>query len=115
MMAIISAGHRQMSSILTVCSIALPMVEKMSDEKLTKMMPYTQMVIKTNDGKALAHEDEIADAIDHRYSAMIDRKSVPGLARLDSELDQHQTFSYSFMIIFVYCNSCYCNVHEAYG
>ena len=58
----------------------LTMVEKMSDEKLTKMMPYTQMVIKTNDGKALAHEDEIADAIDHRYSAMIDRKSVPGLA-----------------------------------
>ena len=79
----------------------LTMVEKMSDEKLTKMMPYTQMVIKTTDGKALAHEDEIADAIDHRYSAMIDRKSVPGLARLDSELDQHQTFSYSFMIIFV--------------
>ena len=79
----------------------LTMVEKMSDEKLTKMMPYTQMVIKTNDGKALSHEDEIADAIDHRYSAMIDRKSVPGLARLDSELDQHQTFSYSFMIIFV--------------
>lgn len=79
----------------------LTMVEKMSDEKLTKMMPYTQMVIKTNDGKALAHEDEIADAIDHRYSAMIDRKSVPGLARLDSELDQHQTFSYSFMIILV--------------
>lgn len=79
----------------------LTLVGKMSDEKLTKMMPYTQMVIKTTDGKALAHEDEIADAIDHRYSAMIDRKSVPGLARLDSELDQHQTFSYSFMIIFV--------------
>lgn len=79
----------------------LTLVEKMSDEKLTKMMPYTQMVIRTTDGKALAHEDEIADAINHRYSAMIDRKSVPGLARLDSELDQHQTFSYSFMIIFV--------------
>lgn len=29
MMAIISAGHRQMSSILTVCSIALPMAEWM--------------------------------------------------------------------------------------
>ena len=40
-------------------------------------------------------------ALDHDYSAMIDRKSVPGLARLDSELDQHQSFSYVFVVIFV--------------
>lgn len=79
----------------------LTLVEKMSDEKLVKMMPYTQMIIRTTDGKALAHESAIAEAINHKYSAMIDRKSVPGLARLDSELEQHQTFSYAFMIIFV--------------
>ena len=79
----------------------LTLVEKMSDEKLVKMMPYTQMIIRTTDGKALVHESAIAEAINHKYSAMIDRKSVPGLARLDSELEQHQTFSYTFMIIFV--------------
>lgn len=64
-------------------------------------MPYTQMVIRTKDGKALEHEEDIAKAVNYEYSAMIDRKSVPGLARLDSELDQHQAFSYAFVVIFV--------------
>lgn len=64
-------------------------------------MPYTQIIIRTKDNGALEYEDEIAEALDHDYSAMIDRKSVPGLARLDSELDQHQSFSYVFVVIFV--------------
>ena len=79
----------------------LTLVDKMSDEQLMRMMPYTQMIIRTKDGGALKHEDEIAESIDNKYSAMIDRSSVPGLARLDSELDQHQTFSYAFVLIFV--------------
>lgn len=79
----------------------LSIVDNMSDEKLAKMMPYTQMIIRTKDGGALAHEDEIANAIDYDYSAIIDRKSVPGLARLDSELEQHQAFAYVFVVIFV--------------
>lgn len=64
-------------------------------------VPYTQMVIRTKDQGALEHEDAIAKALDYNYSAMIDRSSVPGLARLDSELDQHQSFSYMFVVIFV--------------
>ena len=79
----------------------LDIVDKLDDDKLAKMMPYTQMVIRTTDGGVLAHEDEIAEAIDYDYSAMIDRKSVPGLARLDSELEQHQAFAYVFVVIFV--------------
>lgn len=73
----------------------------MDDDTLMDYMPYTQMVIRTKDGAALAHEEEIADALGHDYSAMINRKSVPGLARLDSELEQHQAFSYVFVVIFV--------------
>lgn len=79
----------------------LNVVDKMSDEKLAKIMPYTQMIIRTNDGKGLSYEEEIADAIDDHYAAMVDEKSVPGLARLDSELDQHESFSYLFVVIFV--------------
>ena len=79
----------------------LQIAENMSDEKLAKLMPYTQMIIRTKDGGALAHEDEIAEAIDYDYSAIIDRKSVQGLARLDSELEQHQAFAYVFVVIFV--------------
>lgn len=79
----------------------LQIAENMSDEKLAKLMPYTQMIIRTRDGGALAHEDEIAEAIDYDYSAIIDRKSVQGLVRLDSELEQHQAFAYVFVVIFV--------------
>lgn len=77
------------------------MVDKISDEKLAKIMPYTQMIIVTTDGGGLAHEEDLAESIDHDYSAIVDRKSIPGLARLDSELEQHQSFSYLFVIIFV--------------
>lgn len=77
------------------------MVDKISDEKLAKIMPYTQMIIVTTDGGGLAHEEALAENIDRDYSAIVDRKSIPGLARLDSELEQHQSFSYLFVIIFV--------------
>ena len=77
------------------------MVDKISDEKLAKIMPYTQMIIVTTDGGGLVHEEALAESIDHDYSAIVDRKSIPGLARLDSELEQHQSFSYLFVIIFV--------------
>ena len=77
------------------------MVDKISDEKLAKIMPYTQMIIVTTDGGGLAHEEVLAESIDRDYSAIVDRKSIPGLARLDSELEQHQSFSYLFVIIFV--------------
>lgn len=77
------------------------MVDKISDEKLAKIMPYNQMIIVTTDGGGLAHEEALAESIDRDYSAIVDRKSIPGLARLDSELEQHQSFSYLFVIIFV--------------
>lgn len=79
----------------------LQIADNMSDEKLAKLMPYTQMIVRTKDGGALSHEDEIAEALDYDYSAIIDRKSVQGLARLDSELDRHQAFAYVFVVIFV--------------
>lgn len=41
MMAIISAGHRQMSSILTVCSIALPMAEWMITGLARALLPIS--------------------------------------------------------------------------
>lgn len=73
----------------------------MSYDAFDGRIPYTEMDIVTKDAAALAHEDAVAKALDHRYSAIIDRKSVPGLARFDSELSQHQSFSYIFAIIFL--------------
>lgn len=72
-----------------------------SDEELAQMLPYTEIIAVTKDGKALKHEEEIADVLENQYAAIVDRKSVQGLARLDSELEQHQSFSYVFVVIFL--------------
>lgn len=78
----------------------LAAVEQIDDEKLAKLMPYTQMLITTTDGSALSREREIGKALDSDYAAMVDKTSIPGIARLDSELSQHKSFSYVFVIIF---------------
>lgn len=75
-------------------------VELMDDEQLSQMMPYTQMIIKTTDGSALTREEELKEALDSNYAAMVDKNSISGIARLDSELSQHESFSYLFVIIF---------------
>lgn len=73
----------------------------MSYDALDISIPHTEMDIVTTDAGGLQHEDAIAKALNHEYSAIIDRKSVPGLARFDSELAQHESFSYVFAIIFL--------------
>ena len=78
----------------------LSAVEQMDDEQLAEIMPYTQMLIKTTDASALSREEEIGKALEDNYAAMVDKSSIPGLARLDSELSQHESFSYMFVIIF---------------
>ncbi|MCM1166035.1 MAG: FtsX-like permease family protein [Lachnospiraceae bacterium] len=79
----------------------LELVDKIDDEKLAKMFPYTELLVRTEDGGGLSHEREIAEALDGNYAAMVDRSSVAGLARLDSELEQHKSFSYVFVVVFV--------------
>lgn len=73
----------------------------MSYDAIDIPVPHTEMDIVTKDGGALAHEDAVAEALNHKYSAIIDRKSVQGLARFDSELKQHESFSYVFALIFI--------------
>ncbi|MGN1167111.1 MAG: ABC transporter permease [Lachnospiraceae bacterium] len=75
--------------------------KKVDDEKLAELMPYTQMIVTTTDGKALEHEDEISMALNGEYAAMVDEHSIPGIERLNSELSQHESFSWLFVIIFV--------------
>ena len=79
----------------------LSFAEKIEDEKLKSLMPYTQMLIRTKDGSALSREEEIGKALDYEYAVMVDKSSVAGIARLDSELSQHESFSYVFVVIFV--------------
>lgn len=78
----------------------LRFVEKTDDKELANFMPYTQMIIRTKDGSGLAGEEEIKEALHSEYAAMVDKTSIAGIARLDSELSQHESFSYLFVIIF---------------
>lgn len=81
--------------------VLLQVVADMSDESLAEIMPYTQMLVTTVDGLALEHEKDIRKALEGEYAAMVDEHSIAGIERLNSELSQHQTFSYVFVIIFV--------------
>ena len=93
-------------------------VEKLSDEKLRKLVPYTTMLIRvtedakkqaekelkgtnSNAGPVLFYEEKIADAIDHNYAVMVDSRSIVGIQRIVDELKQHDTFSYAFALIFL--------------
>lgn len=81
--------------------LLLVAVAMMSDERLAELMPYTQMVLTTTDGQALEHEEELSGALQGAYAAMVDEHSIAGIERLNSELSQHESFSWLFVIIFV--------------
>lgn len=70
-------------------------------KSLAEIMPYTQMLIITADGLALEHEEEIGKVLEGNYAAIIDEHSIAGIERLNSELSQHESFSWLFVIIFV--------------
>ncbi len=81
--------------------LLLSMMQGLSKKDRNELIPYTTMIVKTKDAGALAHEDDIAEALKHDYSAIVDRKSVSGLYRFDAELSQHKAFSWCFMVIFL--------------
>ncbi len=73
-----------------------------TDEELSEFMPYTQIVARgVGGGELLSKESEISAALDGDYAAMVDASSIPGLERLTAELEQHASFSYVFMVIFL--------------
>lgn len=78
----------------------LEVVDEISDEQLQSLMPYTELIVKT-EGGALGYEEEIADAIDNNYAVMVDEDSIQGIARLNAEIEQHKQFSIIFSLIFV--------------
>lgn len=78
----------------------LEAVAQLDDEQLQEIMPYTQMIIRTADNSALLREEEVDEALDSNYAVMLDESSISGIARLNSELSQHESFSYMFVVIF---------------
>ena len=76
-------------------------VGQLSDEKLLDLLPYTQMIITTDEKDVLSLEKELAEALDNNYAVFVDQSSIPGLKNFADELAQHKQFSYAFSLIFV--------------
>ena len=80
----------------------LEAVKQADEEKLFRLLPYTQIIVRGVDGQELiSREKEISDALDGDYAAMVDSSSIVGIERLTAELQQHASFSYVFMVIFL--------------
>ncbi len=98
---------------------ALPEIEVLGMTcEARDFLPYTTMLVTfTEEARAdaadrlkkeksrlsipLSFESEIAGAVGQNYAVMIDEKSVPGIQRVASELEQHDSFSYVFAIVFL--------------
>ena len=93
-------------------------LDKMSDEELLRLIPYSTMLVtltdeaksdasktikeeKSNISEVLFYEKQISDAIDKNYAVMVDKESIVGIQRVADELKQHDTFSYAFAFIFL--------------
>lgn len=69
-------------------------------------IPRTQILIdldsaELKDRDVMSFEEEIAEAVDGNYAVMTDKTLITGYNRFTSEMDQHNTFSYTFALIFV--------------
>lgn len=76
-------------------------VEQLDEEQLFALMPYTQLVITTDEEEVLSLEEELAAALENNYAAFVDQTSIPGIQNFTAELEQHRQFSYAFSVIFV--------------
>lgn len=80
----------------------LERLERMTDEQIDKLIPFTELTIVTNDDTdVMEYEAQIAKAIDNNYAAMVDEHSIIGIERVNAEVAQHKAFAYSFALIFV--------------
>ncbi|MCR5149855.1 MAG: ABC transporter permease [Clostridiales bacterium] len=79
----------------------LKAAKEATDEELSQIMPFTELIIRGDGGQELlSKETEIGNAIGD-YAAMVDASSIVGIERLTAELEQHASFSYVFMAIFL--------------
>lgn len=96
----------------------LKLIEESSDKDLKCLIPYSTMLVtftdeakseaarrikeeKSSISEVMYYEGRISDAINENYAVMIDSSSVEGIQRIADELQQHDSFSYAFAVIFL--------------
>lgn len=76
-------------------------VDKLDDEKIFEIMPYTELVFTTDEEDVKALEPKISDALDGDYAVFCDRDDMPGIKVMKDELAQHDQFAITFPVIFI--------------
>lgn len=66
-----------------------------------EMIPYNQLLIRSDQTDVMALEEKVSEALDGHYAVYIDKDSMPGIRVFLDEIHQHEQFSWLFAIIFV--------------
>lgn len=78
----------------------ISMLEESDEEEFIEMIPYTQIIIKT-DTDASSLSDKIDQALKDNYAVYTTRAEMSGIAMLDSEMTQHRMMGAIFPIVFL--------------
>lgn len=76
------------------------MLEKADDSEFEDMVPYTQIIFKS-DVDAASLSDKIDEALKDNYAAFTTRGETSGIEMLDAEMDQHKMIGSIFPIVFM--------------
>ena len=78
------------------------MLKKADPAEFTDLVPYTQIVLTTeNDSMAAALSDQIDQALGGNYAVYTTRAETSGIAMMDAEMEQHKTIGAVFPIVFL--------------
>ncbi|MBO7339005.1 MAG: ABC transporter permease [Lachnospiraceae bacterium] len=79
----------------------LKMVDEIDEEKIQKMLPYTEIAFTTNGFDVKGLEEKISDVLEGDYAVLCDRSNISGIKVMDDELAQHDQFAVSFPVVFI--------------
>ncbi|MCR5629210.1 ABC transporter permease [Eubacterium sp.] len=70
-------------------------------EELKQIIPYTELVFKSDKEDVKTLEKDISKALDGNYAVVCDKDDLPGVKIMNDELAQHDQFAISFPVIFI--------------
>ncbi len=77
-------------------------IENFTGKSFEGSIPYTQIMVRAKEGISIMdRQKEMGKALDDDYAVMADSSMIIGHERYVSELKQHETFSYTFAVLFI--------------
>lgn len=79
----------------------IKMVDKVDDDKIYQMLPYTELIFTTKREDVKGMERELSDALKGNYAVFCDRDDIAGIKVMSDELAQHDQFAVTFPVVFI--------------